>query len=279
MTAFGDLDGFAALYPEVPGIVPHALASHRLFELDALAELATRLDPATVEYNRGDLPTGVDPAAIPGNGLSVADTIRGIATNGSWMVLKFVERDPAYDVLLRATLAELLPIVRQRTGAMHQLEAFIFLSSPDSVTPLHFDPEHNILLQLHGTKTMTVFPQTDAEIAPDDAHERFYRGLAHRNLAWRDDFAARGRAFTLNPGDGMFVPVMAPHWVQNGPGVSISFSVTWRSDWTYAVADAHAFNAVLRKRGLNPTRPARYPAQNRAKALAWRAMRRLGVRL
>ena len=66
----------------------------------------------------------------------------------------------------------------------------------------------------------------------------------------------------------MFVPLMAPHWVKNGPAVSISFSVTWRSDWTYAVADAHAMNAVLRKTGLNPAFPGRYPGQNRTKALA-----------
>ena len=278
VTAFTDIDRFAALYPEVPGVVSHTLADHSLFTFDALADLATRLDPASVEYNRGDLPTGVDPASIPGNGLSIGDTIRGIETNGSWMVLKFVERDPAYSALLNATLDELLPVVRPHTGAMHQLEAFIFLSSPNSVTPLHFDPEHNILLQLRGAKTMTIFPQTDTEIAPGDAHERFYQGLAHRNLPWRDDYAPRGKAFTLSPGDGMFVPVMAPHWVKNGPGVSVSFSVTWRSDWTYAVADAHALNAVLRRRGLSPAFPGRYPAQNRAKSLAWRAMRRLGIR-
>ena len=125
---------------------------------------------------------------------------------------------------------------------------------------------------------MTVFPQTDSEIAPGTAHEQFYRGLAHRNLPWRDDYATRGRAFTLQPGDAMFVPVMAPHWVKNGPSVSISFSVTWRSDWTYAVAEAHAFNAVLRKIGLKPLLPGRYPAQNRTKALAWRALRRLDIR-
>lgn len=278
MTAFPDLDSFATLYPEAPGVVQHTLTNHPMFGLDALAGLAARLDPATVEYNRGDLPTGIDPDAIPQNGLSIAETIRGIETNGSWMVLKFVERDPAYGALLKATLDELLPVVTPRTGAMHQLEAFIFVSSPNSVTPLHFDPEHNILMQLRGTKTMTVFPQTDEQIAPGDAHERFYQGLAHRNLPWRDDYATRGRAFDLNPGDGMYVPVMAPHWVKNGPGVSISFSVTWRSDWTYAVADAHALNAVLRKTGLNPARPGRYPEQNRAKALAWRAMRRIGVR-
>lgn len=275
MSAFPEPAAFAALYPEVPGIIRHNLAGHDLFTLDALAELAARLDPKTVEYNRGDLPTGVDPQAIPANGLSIGDTIRGIETNGSWMVVKFVERDPAYAALLRDTLAELAHITGPRTGPMHQLEAFIFLSSPNSVTPLHFDPEHNILLQLRGQKTMTVFPATDAEIAPCELHERFQLGLASRNLPWRDDYTARGTPFELNAGDGMHVPVMAPHWVKNGATVSISFSVTWRSEWSYRAADAHGFNSMLRRAGLTPARPRRYPEQNRVKATAWRALRRL----
>lgn len=278
MTAFPDVNAFAALYPETPGTIRHSLAGHPMFTLDALVELAASHDPAIVEYNSGRLPTGVDPAAIPGNGLSIADTIRGIEENGSWMVIKFVERNPAYRALLQATLDELMPVVGPATGPMHQLEGFIFISSPDSVTPLHFDPEHNILLQLRGTKTMTVFPASDAEIAPNALHEQFQRGLTSRNLPWKDDYAARGTAFNLAPGDGMHVPVMAPHWVKNGPDVSISFSVTWRSEWSYRAADAHAFNAVLRKTGISPSRPGRYPAQNSAKAYAWRALRKAGLR-
>ncbi len=275
MTAFPDPLAFAALYPETPGLIAHSLTGHPLFELAALVDLATTMRPETVEYNRGDLPVGIDPDAIPGNGLSIAETIEGIERNGSWMVMKFVEQDPRYRALLDATLAELQPVVGPATGPMHQLESFIFISSPNSVTPLHFDPEHNILLQLRGTKTMTVFPATDEEIAPPVAHERFHLGQAHRNLVWDDRFAARGRPFTLNPGDGMHVPTMTPHWVHNGPQVSVSWSVTWRSEWSYRLADARAFNAALRRMGGHPASPGRYPAENRARALAWRVLRRL----
>lgn len=276
MSAFPDPRAFAALYPETPGVIRHSLADHPLFTLPALIDLAGTLDPKHVEYNRGDLPTGINPDDVPANGLSIADTIRGIEENGSWMVLKFVERHPAYQALLRETLSELMSVINPVTGAMHQLESFIFVSSPNSVTPLHFDPEHNILLQLRGTKTMTVFPATDAEIAPNELHEQFQLGLASRNLPWDDRYAARGTAFTLAAGDGMHVPVMTPHWVKNGPAVSVSFSVTWRSEWSYRAADAHAFNAVLRKTGVKPARPGRYPVQNAAKAFAWRAMRKIG---
>jgi Cupin-like domain len=274
MRAFPDVARFDAIYPETPGKITHTLAGHPMFSLDALVELAGRMRANDVEYNRGDLPLGIDIDAVPTNGLSIADTIRGIEENGSWMVLKFVEQDKVYRDLLETTLSDLEPSISARTGPMLKQEAFIFISSPNSVTPLHFDPEHNILLQLRGTKSMTVFPADDEQIAPPVAHERLHSGEGHRNLVWHDDYAARGTRFDLTPGDGMHVPVMAPHWVQNGPEVSISFSVTWRSAFSFAEAEARGMNAILRRAGLNPTSPKRYPARNVAKSVGFRAIRR-----
>ena len=71
------------------------------------------------------------------------------------------------------------------------------------------------------------------------------------------------------------MPVKRPHWVQNGDAPSVSLSVTWRSEWSFAEADARAFNSVLRDLGLHPRSPGPYPSQNRAKAYAYRAIRRL----
>jgi hypothetical protein len=68
---------------------------------------------------------------------------------------------------------------------------------------------------------------------------------------------------------------MAPHFVQNGPEPSISLSITWRSDWSYEEADARALNKQLRRIGLNPRAPGRWPQRNRAKALGWRVLRKL----
>jgi Cupin-like domain len=267
---------FATIYPETPAILDHGLVGHPLFTLEALVELSQRLDPIHVEYNRADLPIGVDPDTVEANGLSIADTIRSIEENGSWMVMKFVEKDPVYRALLDETLDELRMIVAPKTGAMLKREAFIFISSPGSVTPFHFDPEHNILLQLRGTKTMTQFPAGDAEIVPGSEHERFHAG-GHRNLPWRDDFAAKGRAFDLTPGQAVYVPVKAPHWVKNGPELSISFSITWRSEWSYAEEDARSLNHLLRKAGLTPNEPKRFPHRNLAKSVAYRAIRKTGL--
>jgi hypothetical protein len=267
---------FAGAYPDRPVKLTHDLAGHPLLTLDALAGLAERMPAASVEYNLGKLPLGVRAEDTPSNGLTLGETIRTIESNGSWAVLKNVERDAAYGALLDAALAELEPIVRPSTGPMLHREAFIFLSSPGSVTPFHMDPEHNILLQIMGQKVMTVFPARDEELVPAQKSEDFHGG-GHRNLVWQDGFKARGTAVTLTPGDAIHVPVKAPHFVENGPTVSVSLSVTWRSERSVAEGELHSFNALLRRRGLPVGAVSATPERQGARRLIYRLMRKLGV--
>ncbi|MFO1255974.1 MAG: cupin-like domain-containing protein [Sphingomonadaceae bacterium] len=267
----------AAAYPAMPARLSHRLLDHPLLTLDALADLAGALPAQEIEYNPGKLPIGIRPEDVPQARLGVVETIRTIDRAGSWVALKRIEQVAAYRDLLHGVLAELRDLVLPRTGEMMQLEGFVFITSPGSVTPFHFDPEHNILLQVMGSKTMTLFPVEDEDMFGAEAHELFHLGKHHRNLDWEDRFAAKGHAITIGPGEAIHVPVKAPHWVQNGDAPSVSLSVTWRSEWSYAEADARAFNHVLRRIGLHPASPGAFPAQNRAKALAWRAARRLGV--
>lgn len=277
MTAFAlaERDRFAALYPEVPHKLAHALGRHPLLELESLAALAEALPPAAVEYNRADLPIGVTAKPEPG-GLPIGETIRRIEQSGSWAALKNIEQVPEYAALLASLLAEIQPQIAAKTGRMMKTQGFIFITSPDGTTPYHFDPEHNILLQIRGSKVMTQFPAGDASYAPDEIHEAYHTGGA-RELAWHDDLLAGGTAFALEPGEALYVPVMAPHFVRNGPEPSVSLSITWRSEWSFAEADARAFNALLRRIGLAPRPPGRWPHRNRAKALGWRIARRLGL--
>lgn len=266
---------FALGYPETPHVLSHGLLQHPLLDLESLAQLGEALPEKSLEYNRGDLPIGIRPEDVPANGMTIGQTIRNIESANSWAVLKNIEQVPAYRDLLLALLAELEDVICVTTGAMLRPEGFIFVSSPGSMTPYHFDPEHNILLQLRGWKTMTVFPAGDPRFAPSEAHEAYHSGGGPRNLPWDESFAAHGVDFRLTPGEAIFVPVMAPHYVRNGDKPSISLSITWRSEWSFAETDAHAMNSVLRKFGFNPRPPKRYPVNNNAKSFTWRALRKL----
>ena len=266
---------FAANYPETPHKLQHSLDRHALLTLDALAALAGRIPDASIEYNRGDLPIGID--GKPGaTGLSIEDTIRRIAEANSWAVLKNIEQDPQYRQLLLGLLGEIRPQIESKTGAMLRPQGFIFISSPNAVTPYHFDPEHNILLQITGSKVMTQFPAGDAAYAPDEVHETYHSGGA-RELTWSDGLMRGASEFPLHPGEAVFVPVMAPHFVRVGPESSISLSITWRSDWSFEEADARGFNRLMRNAGIEPRAPRRWPSGNKAKAYAYRVLRKAGL--
>jgi len=267
------LERMTALYPAQAGLLHHHLPDHPLLSLEALALLAESLPAGQVEFNPGDVPIGIRPEDVPSNGLSIGQTIRTIDTNRSWAVLKNIESEAAYRTLLMDLLAELKPVVEPRTGAMLTPQGFIFVSSPGSITPFHFDPEHNILLQLKGTKVMNVWPAGDERFAHRREHERYHTG-GHRNLPWRDEYHDAAQQVPLAPGDAVLMPVMAPHFVTNGDTPSISLSITWRSEWSYRESEAHAANAALRRMGLDPAMPPRWPSYAWAKTIGWRIVRR-----
>lgn len=123
---------------------------------------------------------------------------------------------------------------------------------------------------------MAQFPAGDPRFAADTVHESYHSG-GPRELQWDESFMDSAAEFAIRPGEAVFVPVMAPHFVRNGPESSVSLSITWRSTWSYAESDARGLNHWLRQRGFSPAAPGRWPHSNRAKAYAFRALRRLGL--
>jgi len=266
---------FEAAYPCTPTHLTHQLVGHPLLEVEALKALSQRMRPESLEHNAAvGLKLGIRNDETPENGLSVQETIERIAECGSWVLLKTIDQDPLYAALMREVLAEIEPVVGASTGPMMRLEGFIFVSSPDAVTPLHFDPEYNILFQARGSKTMTVFPTADPDIIGDPFFEQYFAG-GPRNLPWQEDWAARGKPIQISPGEAIYVPILAPHWVKTHGEVSVSLSLTWRSEWSFHHADACRFNRRLRARGLSPASPRLFPADNRLKSYAERALARI----
>lgn len=269
------LEEFSRNYPEIGHKIGHTLDSHPLLTLESLARLADALPMKDRECNTGDLPLGVD--RIPEQLIeNLGDRVRNIENAECWIALRHIEQDPEYNALILELLADLKDTIRPKTGELHNIEGYIFVTSPGGVAPYHFDPEHNILMQVRGNKRFTMFPAGNPIYAPDEFHETYHLG-GRPELPWCEELAAGGVEWSLGPGDALFVPVMSPHFVRNGEEVSISISVVWRSEWSFAEADARAFNSLLRSAGLKPSNPGRWPYQNRAKSIAYRALRKLGA--
>jgi hypothetical protein len=250
----GEIDSslFRARFNQRPFKIKHNLVDHPLFALPRLVELAQRLPESRVEYNSGNLPVSQDPTSTPRTGLSIEETIRRIEECRSWLVLKNVELDGEYRELLDACLDAIEVHTRPHWPGMCLREGFVFISSPGSVTPFHIDPENNFLLQIRGTKQVELFDATDRNVVPEKDLEAFFSG-AHRNLVYKDEFKSRGELFNLIPGEGLHFPVAAPHWVKNGPAVSISFSITFQTEDSRRRHALHRLNAQLRRWGLTPS--------------------------
>jgi hypothetical protein len=246
-----DAQAFSSQFPSRPFLVRHRLADHPLFAIQRLLDLSKALSESSVEYNEGNIPVNMDQKASPRTGLSVEETIRRIRDAHSWMVLKFVEQDASYRALLDQCLDQVQALSEGIVPGMSNRQGFIFLSSPNSVTPFHVDPEHNFLLQVQGTKFVTIFDAADTEvITEEDIEKGLFGGL--RNLRYDASKQSRGQTFELKPGMGLHFPVAAPHFVQNGPDVSVSFSITFRSRASERWAEVRQMNLAMRKRGLQP---------------------------
>lgn len=245
---------FGQTYPQKPCRLSHNLANHELFKIESLQELTDSLDAGLIEYNRADIDIEMDPEATPTNGLSIRDTLGSIDKCSSWAVLKQVQKHHKFSALLDDCLASIESTVAPKTGPYQNREAFIFISSPGAVTPYHMDPEHNILMQISGQKFMHLFPKNDERFCSQEAHEAFHAG-GHRNLQYDPSFEEGGDIYELNEGDAVYVPVTAPHWVQNGDEVSLSLSVTWRSRESRKESHLHKVNRTMRKFGLRPPKP------------------------
>ncbi|MEK6252403.1 MAG: cupin domain-containing protein [Actinomycetota bacterium] len=255
-----------------PFAVDHALVEHPLLALERIAQLADSLQESQVESNPGEIPEVLPDGDVEPVELAPGEIVRGIESNGHWIVLKQIESDPEYRQLLEQALEAVIPEVAHAEGGAVRKEAYIFISAPNSVTPSHIDDEHNLLLQIRGNKDMLVgcFPDRETQ---ESEIERYYGG-GHRNLP---ELPANARTFHMEPGDGVYVPIHAPHMVKNGPVVSISFSITFYTKKSERMRGAYSMNARLRRLRLNPRRPGDHPVSDRAKATAWRAVRQGGM--
>lgn len=109
-------------------------------------------------------------------------------------------------------------------------EPALWLGPAGTVTPVHFDAAHNLLVQLHGRKRLLLIP-------PSQSRALYYPSLelGHVNYSPVDVEAPDLERFPrfagatplevwLEPGDILFIPVRWWHHVRaHGPTVSLNF--------------------------------------------------------
>lgn len=98
-----------------------------------------------------------------------------------------------------------------------------------TVSPLHFDPKHNLLCQVVGSKKIILFPYTDTPyLYPHDSSLLFNTSrvdVENPDLSLFPDFPkATKLECYLNPGDILYIPPKFWHHVRS---LENSFSVSF----------------------------------------------------
>ena len=213
----------AGTFPSEPFRLRHHLAGHPLLTLDALAELATRLDRDRLEYNSGKLQPNQKPDEVPGIDLAPDAVVRQIETCGAWMVLKNVETIPEYAALIRSALVDAAGALGGAPGkvGMTDFQGFIFVSSAKGVTPFHIDYEENFFVHIHGEKFMHVFDNRDRTLVSEADLETFPG--KHRNHRYEEASRRRPPSTRSRPATACSCPT--PGRIGCGP------AATGRSRW------------------------------------------------
>lgn len=264
--ALGD---FARVLSREPVTFGHTLVGEPLLHLDVIAERADEWPARWVEHHLADLPLLLPHGEARSLDEGSGDIIRGLDVNGCWIVMWFVETLPGYRALLDQCLDQVADVVAEREGRMGDRGANLFLGSPGAVTPAHFDRHHNLLLQVQGTKDVTIGVFEDPATAQVEIERHF--GQQH-NLTRLPE---RQTTFHLEPGDGLYIPPYAFHWVQGGPEPSVSLSCGFRSPSSERTQLVHVCNVALRRRGLSPSPPGLSQPADRAKAALVQSRRAL----
>jgi hypothetical protein len=265
-----DVDGnqFKRDFNRVPFLLRHTLCGDPLLSLDALKVLTGKLQAipgevyADVDVDRVD--QRWDEVSRPTS--SPGALVDSIADAKAWVVIRRAEMDPRYGVLLDETVRQIETLLgRNLQNQMRAQNAIVFLSSPRRITTYHIDRECNFILQISGEKTVYVFDQNDRDVLPEEELERFWT-VDNNAAVYKPEYQSRAKVFYLRPGDGLHVPVNAPHWVQNGNDISVTLSLNFQFN-DELLANQYRANFCLRKLGLKPQPPGKSKGLDRVKSL------------
>lgn len=250
--------------------VSHYLASHPLFQLPALMELAERTlktRPLDLHHDAGDVRVDQRWDEIAKSPFSAQEAFQRVENCGAWFVFKSAQRDPEYKVFLDRGLAELKALAGPAIDSQVLVEdLIIFVTSPKRVTTYHIDRECNFLLQIRGTKTLHVFDREDREVLSEEEIEHFWT-TDFNAAVYKQHLQHRAKSYRLAPGMGVHIPVNCPHWLENADNVSISLSVNFQFKDSLR-ANPYRANFLLRKLGLHPRPPGQFPLLDRVKSFA-----------
>jgi hypothetical protein len=190
---------------------------------------------------------------------SIEKIISEIKVSDSYIMIRQPEIDPSFADLYRELVNDVETLMRQRGVGKHAIDPklYLFIASPNSVTPFHIDRYSTFLMQFRGSKEVCVFPAWDERVVTS-ADREAYVAYQNTQLPWSEQIDTLATKFIFHPGEAIHIPFVAGHHVRNGSeDVSISMSIIFNTAqtmiWRKALTFNHTSRSVLKRFGIAPT--------------------------
>lgn len=247
----------ASSFDRSPFKFSHGLMARDELKFDSIREVVLSLPADRVFFSRADLKidANFDRAHKDhATGLTLERTLADMATTNSYVMVRQPDSHPRLKPVLELLMTELHDFVQQVHGAKHSASElfhdpmlYLFISSPNSVTPFHVDRYSTLLFQLQGEKDVMIWDRYDRETVTAEELEYLF-GLPHiKNPAYKGKDTRAPEAVHLTKGEGVHIPFTSPHWVKNGPEVSVSVSFIFQTPPSVQQGNAHRFNYHMRR--------------------------------
>ncbi|MGH6647296.1 cupin-like domain-containing protein [Aquabacterium sp.] len=262
----------------------HQLLEHPALSLENLSRVLPTLPQQQVMYSKGLLDVADDFESTfrkKPRDRTLEETIDSIRTSDAYIMVRSPEVDPSFADLYKALCGEVATLMRARGVGQIPIDTqlYLFIASPNSITPFHIDRYSTFLMQFRGSKTVTVgMPWDDRVVSQPDREAYVVREKT--KLPWSSRIDEFSTAFQFSPGEALHIPFIAGHHVCNGPeDVSISMSIIFNTDESIRWRNAISFNHVLRKQlnkvSLTPASVGQSAWRDAMKSSMWQRYRQM----
>lgn len=263
-----------------PFKVRHSLLGNKALELESLTETLCRLPSDQVVYSNSRLDKKDDFEATfkkRDKSASLEQTLRGMLHSDSLIMVNSPEVDPVFKPVYEEVMESIVEVLAQHNGQskVFMPTLYLFLASPNSVTPFHIDRYSTFLFQFRGSKQVSVAEPWDSRVVSDSDREA-YVSYANTKLPWSVEREKLFTCFEFKPGESLHIPFVSGHFVKNGADyLSISMSIIFNTEQTMMWRRALNFNHRARKI-LNAVKIAPSPigfskVRDRSKAYCWQS--------
>lgn len=233
----------------------HKLQNHPSLKLENLLSIIPTLPAEKVMYSQSikDIAVNLDYSLENDKkSLDFNEVTKTLMSGNSFIAVRNPELHPSFKEIFEDIKDDIAQTLLANKTGTHPIDPniWLFIASPNAVTPYHLDRSSNFILQIRGSKELAVFPPRDERVMKKIKYEA-YMDWNGECPEWSQEIDHLATKYHFKAGDAAHIPFISGHYVKNGPeDISITISIFFQSEETVKWTNVMRLNNRLRKRGI-----------------------------